>query len=90
VTDGRYAVDPALGRPERGIALERFVFRLAYRDRAATLVAREGSVPDELIALARRDPRSAAEEARLDDVKRETAERVIAAAAADVYDAESG
>src|ERR1700750_1918094 len=52
VTGGRYEVDPALARPERGRALERFVFRLAYRDRAVTLAVRDGFVPDELIDLA--------------------------------------
>ena len=45
VTDGRYTVDPALARPERGTTLERFVFRLGYRDRAVTLAVREGFVP---------------------------------------------
>ena len=37
VTGDRYRVDPALARPERGRTLERFVFRLGYRDRSATL-----------------------------------------------------
>jgi hypothetical protein len=88
VTDGRYVVDPALARPERGPTLERFVFRLAYRGRAVTLAVREGFVPDELIDLARREARSADEERRLETLKREMAERVAAAGAADVYDVE--
>jgi hypothetical protein len=88
VTDGRYVVDPALARPERGPTLERFVFRLAYRGRAVTLAVREGFVPDELIDLARREARSADEERRLETLKREMAERVAAARAADVYDVE--
>ena len=87
VTEGRYTVDAALARPERGRTLERFVFQLAYRERAVTLVAREGSVPDELIALARTEHRSAAQEARFAEVKRAMAEHVMASAAADVYDA---
>lgn len=86
VTEGRYVVDPALARPERGRALERFVFRLRYRDRSVTLVAREGFVPDELIALARADERSADEEARLDVLKRQMADRVMASPAREVYD----
>ena len=53
-----------------------------------TLVAREGSVPDELIALARTEQRSAEQEARFAEVKLEMAEHVMASAAADVYDAE--
>ena len=86
VTDGRYTVDPALARPERGRTLERFVFRVGYRERAVTLVAREGTVPDELIALARAEQPTEAQRARLAEVKREMAERVMASAAADVYD----
>ena len=86
VTEGRYTVDAALARPERGRTLERFVFCLAYRERAVTLVAREGTVPDELIALARAEQPTEAQRARLAEVKREMAERVIASAAADVYD----
>jgi hypothetical protein len=47
VTGDRFRVDPALARPERGRALEAFVFRLSYRDRSATLTVREGFVTDE-------------------------------------------
>jgi hypothetical protein len=90
VTEGRYTIDLALARPERGRALERFVFRLAYRGRDVTLTVRAGFVPDELIGLARREPRTADEERRLDAVKRETAALVMAAAADDVYDAVTG
>jgi hypothetical protein len=86
VTEGRYTVDAALARPERGRTLERFVFELGYRDRTVTLIAREGSVPDELIALARTPQRSAEQESRFAAVKREMAEHVMASAAADVYD----
>ena len=86
VTEGRYTVDPALARPERGRTLERFVFHLAYRDRSVTLIAREGTVPDELIELVRAADRSAGQEARLVAVKQEMADRVMASAAADVYD----
>jgi hypothetical protein len=86
VTEGRYTVDAALARPERGRTLERFVFELAYRGRAVTLVAREGTVPDELIGLARVRERTPEQEARLAAVKRETAELVMARAATEVYD----
>ncbi len=86
VTEGRYTVDPALARPERGRTLERFVFRLAYRERAVTLVAREGSVPDELIELARMQNRSAEQDGRLEAVKREMAAHVMASAAAELYE----
>lgn len=86
VTGGRYVVDAALERPERGRALERFVFEIAYRDRAVTLAVRDGYVTDEFIDLARREERSADEEDRLSVLKREMADRVMSAPAEDVYD----
>jgi hypothetical protein len=86
VTEGRFVLDGALARPERGRAMERFVFRLGYRDRAVTLVVREGYVTDEFIDLARKEGRSAGEESRLDALKREMADRVMARAASEVYD----
>jgi hypothetical protein len=85
VTEGRYAVDPALALPERGLALERFVFRLGHRDRAVTLVLREGYVTEEFIALTRRDDRTPEDERRLGRWKLEMAERVMAAPAPEVY-----
>ncbi len=87
VTGERYIIDPGLGRAERGRTLERFVFRLDYRDRAVTLSVREGFVPDELIDLARTDPRTAEQERRFTVVKREVADLVMSHPAADVYDA---
>jgi hypothetical protein len=86
VTGAPPVLDPALARPERGRALERFAFRVRRRERAVLLLAREGFVPAELIDLARLDARTAEQEARLDAVKAETAARVMAARAEDVYD----
>jgi hypothetical protein len=79
VSEGRYSVDPALRRPERGPALERFVFALAYRGATATLLLRPGLVTDEFVALAFARERDAAGEARLSVLKAELAERVLAA-----------
>lgn len=90
VTGERYAVDPTLERPERGRTLARFVFALAYRDRAVTLVVRAGYVTDEFIELARTEPRTAAQECRLGILKQEMADRVMSRSAVDVYDAEPG
>ncbi len=87
VTEDRYVVDPALGRPERGRTLERFVFRLGYRDRVVALVVREGYVTDEFIELARKERRTADEDDRLAVLKREMADQVMSAPAIDVYDA---
>jgi len=86
VTEGRYVVDRALERPKLGRAMERFVFRVGYRGRAVTLVVREGFVTDEFIDLARTEDRTAAQEAHLDRLKLEMAERVMARAADEVYE----
>jgi hypothetical protein len=88
VTGDRYRIDPALARPQRGRALERFVFRITYRERSVTLVLRDGFVPDEFIDLARTQQRTADQEQRLDTLKREMANRVMARPARDVYDAD--
>jgi hypothetical protein len=91
VTGNPFRVDPVLARPERGRALEAFVFRLGYRDRRATLVVREGFVTDEFIDLARTEHRDDDQERRLDALKRDMADRVLAHPASEVYDAsESG
>jgi hypothetical protein len=87
VTDNRFRVDPGLARPERGRAMERFTFRLRYRDRSTTLTVREGFVSDEFIDLARTEPRDVDQERRLDALKREMAGRVLAHPATEVYDA---
>jgi len=87
VTEERYVVDPKLARSERGRTLERFVFRLGYRDRVVELLVREGYVTDEFIDLARKEPRTADDENRLAVLKREMADRVMSTPAIDVYDA---
>jgi hypothetical protein len=89
VTGERYVLDPRLARPERGRALERFVFRVEYRERSATLAIREGFVSDEFIGLARKE-RTPHEEALLDRLKLEMADRVMSSPAVDVYDATLG
>lgn len=88
VTGDRYVVDPALERPERGPTLERYVFRLGYRDRAVTVVIRDGYVTDEFIALSRQEGRTTEDDDRLAVLKREMTERLLASPAPHVYDAE--
>jgi hypothetical protein len=88
VTGERYRIDGSLARPERGRTLERFVFRLTYRDRSVTLQLREGFVTEEFIDLARTEDRDAEQERRLDTLKQEMAERVMARAADEVYAAD--
>lgn len=87
VTDGRYHLDPELARPQRGRAMERFVFRVEYRGRATTLAVRDGFVTDEFIDLARTEERSDEQERELDRLKREMADRVMARPAVEVYEA---
>jgi hypothetical protein len=82
VTEGRYTVDAGLARPERGWTRERFVFRLARRERTVELGVREGFVTEEFLTLARSEHPGP----RLDVLKREMAERVMAADAAAVYE----
>jgi hypothetical protein len=86
VTGDRYLVDQSLARPERGRAMERFVFEFTYRDRSATLIVREGIVPDEFVELARKDGKSDEEKARLEQLKLEMVQRVMGLPADEVYD----
>lgn len=86
VSDGRFRLDPALARPERGHLLERFVFVLGHRDRSVTLLLRDGFVTEDFLALARTEGRSAEQERALDALKLELADRVMGRQAIDVYD----
>ena len=85
VTGGRYRVDEALERPDRGRVLERFAWRLSCGGRAVEIVLREGFVDEEFVDLARAD-RDAAQEVRLTELKRALAERVLARPASQVVD----
>ena len=86
VTGQRYLVDPALGRPDRGATLERYVFRFGYRDKTVTLLIRPGFVTDEFIALSRTPGRTDAQEAHLTVLKQEMADRLLSVPADQVYD----
>lgn len=87
-SDGRYVVDVAFAGPDVPESpAGRYFFRLIYRGRAVELVIRPGFVVPEFIALSRKPDRAAAEEARLEVLKQEMADRLLAAPAHDVYDA---
>ena len=86
VTDGRYIIDLALARPDRGRLLQSFVFQVAIAGRAGTLLLRPGFVTAEFMRLAGKSDRSQADEAQLDDLKAQLAQRVLSAPAEDVYD----
>ncbi len=90
VTGGRYRVvaDRAGAGHEVPEAPEgRFFFRLGYRGNTVDLTLREGHVSREFIDLVRRGPSSAAEQAHLARLKQDMADRLMALAAAEVYDA---
>jgi hypothetical protein len=85
VTDGRYIIEPTLARPDRGRLLQRFVFQVSIKSRAATLLMRPGFITAEFFELAGRAERDHAEEAHLDELKGQLAHRILAASAEDVY-----
>jgi len=87
VSGDRYVVDAALERGDLAATRARFVFRLSYRGRVATLVLREGFVTPDFIEMLAIDGRSAEQEARLTELKEELAARVMAASPDDVFDA---
>jgi hypothetical protein len=86
VTDGRYTVDRSLVRSDLGHLREDFVFVVGIGDHSATLLLCDGFVTDEFIDLARTENRTDAQERRLDELKAQLAQRVMAAPAADVFD----
>ena len=98
VTDGRYTVDRTMLRTDRGHLLEDrpelsqqlvdgFVFEFCLRDAAVTLLLRDGFVDDEFIDLARTEHRTDGQEHRLDLLKAQLAQRVMAASAKEVFEA---
>jgi hypothetical protein len=86
VTDGRYTIDLGLARPERGRTVASFVFELELGGRSVTLLLRDGFVTDEFIDLAGTETRGDHEEARLDVLKADLAQRIMAADADEVYE----
>jgi len=86
VTEGRYTVDRSMLRSDRGHLLEDFVFELSIGERATTVLLRDGFVTDAFIDLARTENRTAEQEARLDDLKADLAQRVMATPAAELFD----
>ena len=86
VTSDRYVVDQSLSLPERGVTMARFVFEMTYRERSATLIVRDGIIPDEFIELARKQGKSDDEWARFAQLKLEMVEHVMPMAADEVYD----
>lgn len=86
VTEGRYTVDPALARTDRGRTLERYVFVFTHGARRVRLEIRDGFVADEFVELAGRSGRTPAEEVHLTVLKHEMADRLLAVPPEQVYD----
>lgn len=86
VTDARYVVDRSLLRSDRGRLLEDFVFVIEHAGSTVTLLLRDGFVTDEFIDLARAENRTPRQEDRLDHLKAQLAQRVMAVPAAEVFE----
>jgi hypothetical protein len=86
VTDGRYFIEPALVRPDRGRVLQGFVFQATVNGRTATLLMRPGFITEEFFALAAKAERDQAEEAHLDELNVQLARQLLGASAEDVYE----
>jgi hypothetical protein len=86
VTEGRYLVTATLERPERGVTLHKFVFRVAYRDQACTLLVRPSMVDDAFMALARTAERSEPDEQRFSEMKAAHVSRLLAAQPDEVFE----
>ncbi len=86
VTDGRYTIDPALVRPDRGHILQGFVFQVTVNGRTATLLMRPGFITDEFFELTAKAERDQADEAHLDELNAQLARQILAASAEDVYE----
>lgn len=86
VSDDRYTVDRSLVRADRGRLLEDFVFVVGIADRTVTLLLRDGFVTAEFIDLARTENRTDPQEARLDHLKAQLAQRVMSASASEVFE----
>ena len=88
LTEGRYIVDPALERPERGHTLETFAFRVGYRGRHVSLLVREGVVTDEFVRMAQAPDLSAEERKRFTAMKQALADQLMAGPASAALDVE--
>lgn len=87
VTGGRYRVEPDIA-PPRAIesAAGGYFFRFGYRGATADLLLRPGIVREEFILLSRKKDRTGEENRRLDWLKTDMANRIMALPAADVYE----
>lgn len=88
LTDGRYRIDAALERPERGHTLQTFAFRVGYRHKHVSLLVRAGVVTDEFVRLAQATSLSRDEEVRFTAMKQALADQLMASEASQVLTVE--
>jgi hypothetical protein len=89
VTGGRFRFDPDLAPDAPDSPIGRYFFRFTYRDGPAVdLTLRPGLVSDEFVDLARRGASNPEEEAKLERMKQDMADRLMALPASEVYDVE--
>ena len=87
VTDGRYVVDPELAETGRGPVLARYVWEYTYRGRTVRLHLRdEGLVTEEFITLGAKPDRTPEEDAHLEVLKSEMAQRLLERPVGQVYE----
>lgn len=89
VTGDRYEIIPDLARPERGTTLQRYVFEFSVGEVTVTSVIRDTDiVVPEFIELTARPGKGEAELERLEVLKREMRDRILALPPEEVYDLE--
>ena len=86
VSDDRFAVDRTLLRSDLGRLREDFVFAVSVGGEPVVLALRAGFVTDEFLDLARTADRTAEQEAHLDSLKRQLADRLLVTPADQIYD----
>ncbi|MBJ6986449.1 hypothetical protein [Devosia sp. MC521] len=86
LTENRLSIEPDLAQTERGYTMARYVWLVSYRGTTVSVRIREGIVRDEFIALGKKANRTDDENARLEYLKSEMAERILSLRATEVYE----
>jgi hypothetical protein len=84
-SEGRQHLAPELSEPERGLTLQNYVFEFSYRGATVKVHVAEGIVRDEFIMLGGKQQRTPEEEERLEWLKHDMANRILALEPDEVY-----
>jgi hypothetical protein len=89
LTDGRLVVDKSIGGGKDVISAPPgpYVWRFTYRGKTVEARIKPGHVREEFVTLGAKPDRTPAEEERLEWLKSEMAERLLALPAGDIYEA---